>query len=72
MHINIYMWKLKKWYRLCYLQSRSRDIDVENKHMDIKGMGDRMNLKIISSFYVLFCFEGKIQTSENLSFVGPM
>ena len=43
----------KKWYRLCYLQSRSRDIDVENKHMDIKGMGDRMNLKISIGIYTL-------------------
>ena len=30
------MWNLEKWYRLTYLQSRNRDKDVENKHMDTK------------------------------------
>ena len=34
----------KKWYRQSYLQSRNRDVDVGNKHMDIKGgMWDGMN-----------------------------
>ena len=28
---------LEKWYRLSYLQSRSRDTDVEKKCMDTKG-----------------------------------
>ena len=31
------MWNLEKWYRWTYLQSRNRDTDVENKHMDTKG-----------------------------------
>ena len=26
----------KKWYRRSFLQSRNRDSDVENKHMDTK------------------------------------
>ena len=30
------MWNLGKWYRRTYLQSISRDMDIENKHMDIK------------------------------------
>ena len=34
---NAYMWNLEKWYRWSYLQSRIRDIDVENKCMDTKG-----------------------------------
>ena len=34
--ISTYMWNLEKWYRLSYLQSRNRDTDVENKHMNIK------------------------------------
>ena len=32
--INIYMWNLEKWYRWSYLQSRNRDIAVENKYTD--------------------------------------
>ena len=36
-YINPYMWNLEKWYRWSYLQSRNRDTDVENKHMDTKG-----------------------------------
>ena len=31
------MWNLEKWYRSTYVQSRNRDTDVENKHMDTKG-----------------------------------
>ena len=38
-YINPHMWNLEKWYRQTYLQSRSRDTDVENKHMDTK-LGD--------------------------------
>ena len=34
-----YMWNLEKWYRWTYLQSRNRDIDVENGRMDTKGEG---------------------------------
>ena len=30
------MWKLEKGYRSIYLQSRNRDTDIENKHMDTK------------------------------------
>ena len=33
---NPYMWNLEKWYRWSYLQSKNRDTDVENKHMDTK------------------------------------
>ena len=36
-YINAYMWNLEICYRWSYLQSRSRDTDVENKHMDTKG-----------------------------------
>ena len=36
-YINTYMWNLEKWYRWTYLQSRNRDTDVENKHMDATG-----------------------------------
>ena len=35
-NINVYMWTLEKWYRWIYLQSRNRDSQVENKHMDTK------------------------------------
>ena len=33
--INTYLWNLDTWYRWS-LQSRNRDKDVENKHMDTK------------------------------------
>ena len=39
-YINAYTWNLEKWYRWSYLQSRTRDIDVENKHMGTKGQKD--------------------------------
>ena len=32
-HIT-YMWNLEKWYRLTYLESRNRDIDVEDRLID--------------------------------------
>ena len=35
-YINAYMWNLKKLVQ-SYLQSRNRDIDVENKRMNTKG-----------------------------------
>ena len=36
LYINAYMWNLEKWYKWTYLQSRNRDTEVENKHMDTK------------------------------------
>ena len=36
-YINTDMWNLEKWYRWSYLQSRNRDINVENKCMDTEG-----------------------------------
>ena len=36
-YTNAYMWNLKKWCRWSYFQSRNRDTDIENKHMDTKG-----------------------------------
>ena len=35
-YINAYIWDLEK-YRRSYLQSRYRDIDIENKYMDTKA-----------------------------------
>ena len=39
------MWNLEKWYRCFYLQSRNRDMDVENTSMDTKAgkTGSGMN-----------------------------
>ena len=39
LYINAYMWNLEKWYRWSYLQSRSRDTDIEDKHIDTKRKG---------------------------------
>ena len=44
LYINAYMWNLEKWYRWSYLQSRSRDTDVENKLRVTKGEGRRLRL----------------------------
>ena len=49
------MWNLeKKWYRWTYLQNRNRDMDVENKHMDTKGVGGGKNWEIGTHIYTLF------------------
>jgi len=37
LYINVHMWNLQKWNRWSYLQSRNRDTDIENKHMNTKG-----------------------------------
>ena len=34
------MWNLEKWYRSTYLQGRNRDMDIENRHVDIEGEGE--------------------------------
>ena len=39
-YINAYIWDLEKWFRWSYLQSRNRDIDIEDKGMDTKGWGE--------------------------------
>ena len=44
----------KNWYRWSYLQSRNRETDVENKHMDTKGeRGDGMNWEIGIDIYTI-------------------
>ena len=54
LYINPYMWNLKKWYRWSSLQSRNRDSDVENKHMDTKGEeGGGMNWEMGIDIYTL-------------------
>ena len=37
LYISAYMWNLEKRYKWSHLQTRNRDTDVENKHMDTKG-----------------------------------
>ena len=36
-YINAYMWNLGKWYTWYYLQSKNRDTEVQNKHLDTRG-----------------------------------
>ena len=36
-YINTYTWNLERWYRWPYLQSRNRDTDTGNKHIDANG-----------------------------------
>ena len=61
------MWNLEKWYRRSYLQSRNRDTDVENKHMNTKGeKGDGMNWEIGIDIYTLLVLGIKEITNENL------
>ena len=53
-HINSYMWNLEKWYRWTHLQSKNRDTDVDNKHMDTKaGKEGGKNWKIGTGVYIL-------------------
>ena len=55
-YINAYMWNLEKWYRWTYWQSRNRDTDVENKHMDTKrngGVGMNWEIKIDIYIYTI-------------------
>ena len=41
-----------------YLQSRNRDTDVENKHMDTKGRrGDGMDCETGTDIYTLLCIK---------------
>ena len=49
-----YMWNVEKWYRWTYLQSRNRDTDVENGHMDTGGGGEGggMNWEIGMDLYI--------------------
>ena len=34
------MWNLEKWYRESYLQSKNRDIEIENKCLYLKDVED--------------------------------
>ena len=43
-YFNAYMWNLEKWYRWSYLQSRSRDTHVKDKHTDTNS-GNRAGMK---------------------------
>ena len=53
-YINVYMWNLENWYRWTHLQSRKRDIGIENKYMDTKGeRRGRMECKIGIGIYTL-------------------
>ena len=36
-YINAYIWNLGKWYTWYYLQSKNRDTEVQNKHLDTRG-----------------------------------
>ena len=72
LYINIYIWNLEKWYRWTYLQSRNRDSDVENQHMDTKGGGGMDSEIGIVHYYVwsrwlvsVYCIaEGEKKTSK--------
>ena len=48
---------MKKCYRQSYLQSRNRDTDVENKHMDVKGGECTINREIGTDLYTLLCIK---------------
>ena len=55
------MQNLEKWYRWSYLQSRNRDIDGENQHMDTISCDEWV---IGIDMYTLLCI--KQITNENL------
>ena len=37
MYITAYTWNQEKWYRLTYLQGKSRDGDIRNEQVDMVG-----------------------------------
>ena len=39
LYITAYTWNLEKWYRLTYLQGKSRDGDIQNEQVDTMGRG---------------------------------
>ena len=52
------MWNLEKWYKWTYLQSRNRDTDVENEHMNTREeSGSEMNMVIGIDIYTLLCLK---------------
>ena len=55
-YINAYMWNLDKWYRWCYLQSRNRDTDMENRCMETKGERG-VNREVGIDIYTLLCIK---------------
>ena len=40
LYINAYIWNLKRWYWLIYLQSSNRDSDIKKRHVDTVGEGE--------------------------------
>ena len=53
-YFNAYMWNLGKWYRWSYLESRSRDTNVKEKHMDTnRGNKGGMSWEIGINTYTL-------------------
>ena len=61
------MWNLEKWHRWSYLQTRNRDTDIENKHLDTKGgeVGG-MNWEFGTDIYGTTDNMSKIVSAENL------
>ena len=53
--INTYMWNLKQMVSRSYLQSRNRDTEIENKHMDPKGGIYPLFFGFPSHFHVCVC-----------------
>ena len=67
------IWKKKNWYGWSYLQSRNRDKDVENKHMDPNKEGGvgwigRLGLTYIRQhhFWKPSLFRHKIAPDQNI------
>ena len=62
--INTYMWNLEKWYSWSYLQSTSRDTNVEIKHMDTKkecGVGWIRRLRLTCTHYWYFVWNRQLK-----------
>ena len=65
LYINTYMWNLEKWYRWSYLQSRNRDIDIENKCIP-KGEEGGMNWEAGTDIDTLLILYIKHINNENI------
>ena len=65
--IDAYMWNLEKCYRWTYLQSRNKDIDLENKHMDTKvGNGELRWIRRLGLTYIHAAAAKSLQSCPTL------
>ena len=60
-YVHVYMWNLEKWYWWAFLQSRKRDPDMKNGHVDVG-----VDLEVGTHIYTLLlrCTLSRVWLSE--------